>query len=162
MSSKNNEDKDLSLIHLADQLAAAAEQARETAIQGTDYMVTDAGRVPTGETIEVSDLLSSYLMEEWTWFSNLRTAPFAPDHCEHVDPSHPAMWFGILNYPNHFWCQECAADKVNEDEEVDRHKCDRCAKQGVTEFYDISFPAGNILIVGSVCRDCVDRTMAVK
>lgn len=161
MNEDNGLDNSIARAHLKDQLDAAAEQAMDTAKKATQYMIDHAGRTTTSGEMSVGELLESYLMEDWDWFRAItdpELEPFEPEHCEHVDPEHPAMWYGLLNFPDKFWCKPCVEQAVAEYGEIDKYKCDRCSTEDIHQFFDIGFPIGNILMIGSVCKDCVDKT----
>ena len=160
MNDDDNINDSIALEHVEDQLNAATEETMNVAKAATNRMITDYGRQPTKDTLSILELINSYLLEDWIWFRDVLSdnVKGLPDHCGHVDPAHPAMWYGILTYPNKLWCQSCTGLVIDREEENDMHKCDRCGTEGINQFYDIAFPVGNILIFGSICEDCVEKT----
>lgn len=158
-----NLNESIHMAHLKDQLEAAAEQAGDVSNSVNNYMMREMGREAAAGITSYEKLIQGYLMEKWTWFHPLLPGsglePFAPHHCDHVDPNHPGIWYGLMNIPNWFWCQECAGEVIKTNEDRDAHVCDRCSDPNTHQFYDFSVPLGNILMIGSICKSCVDKSL---
>lgn len=145
--------------HMKEQLEAAAEE---------NYLLTSQvhSQIASDKNVEVLkgpdtyvDLINGYLMSEWTWFKAIandveKDDSLVPDTCEHVDPLHPAIWVALLNHPNKFWCFDCAQEESDKEETKDA--CDRCSAY-TAKFYDFAIALGNIQLIGSICKSCVDK-----
>jgi len=148
--------------HFQDQLEAAYEQTWETTQLLNKHLIEDLGKT-IKTSVYLDTVINGYILEKWTWFSTLDAVkkgeiPFTPpETCSHIDPLHPAAWMGLLNYPNKFWCMQCASDRVLLDQEKDAHVCDRCLNDNTHKFYDFALPVGNIQIIGSICGMCVAK-----
>ena len=149
--------------HFNDQFEAAAAETWEVTTLMNSILTNDEGR-KVKTTATLNELIGGYLLEKWTWFTNLEDVKNGkmphtpPEICSHIDPLHPAAWYGLLNYPNKFWCLDCATQRVFLDAEHDAHVCDRCLNDNVHKFYDFGIPLGNIQLIGSVCGMCVEKT----
>jgi len=149
------------VTHFMDQFEAAVDESRVMSKALIDSMAIEKGR-EVKKTVDMRKIIDGYLLEKWTWFSSLESLKIGddftpPETCSHVDPLRPAPWMGLLNYPNKFWCMQCASDRVMLDEEKDAHVCDRCLRDNVHKFYDFILPIGNVQIVGSICGICVEK-----
>jgi hypothetical protein len=160
---EDNQNDSIREAHFKEQIEAAAMQASVVhtstmdAMDGLGYETVDKSRTK-------SEILKSYLLEEWTWLTSLEKkiendedVP-APEHCEHIDPMNPTIWVGMLAKPNTLLCMECAMDAGTKDVESGKELCDRCRLPNLSgEFYEFVMPIVNIQLMGSICKDCLDK-----
>jgi hypothetical protein len=147
-----------------EQIEAASEHARsvhtnfiETVTENFDYDPVDKNR-------SRRSLITGYLLEEWTWLTDLEARVAAdedipaPKHCEHIDPMNPTVWVGMLAQPNTLYCMDCALEQASTDVESGEELCDRCHTTNESgEFYEFVMPIVNIQFMGSICKSCLDK-----
>jgi hypothetical protein len=162
----DNNDEEILRSRMQEQLEAAAahnqyvyDASRQVLDDMPDFKSVDKPKTK-------KELLTGYLLKEWTWLNTLVTSfeagedgvvP-APDHCEHVDPVNPTIWIARLATPNRLVCMECALEASKEDVGTGLELCDRCHKTNLTgEFFEFNMPVVNIQVLGTICKDCFDK-----
>jgi hypothetical protein len=160
----NNQDQSIMEAHTKEMLEAAAEQTQNIATMANRVMTENFDYENVNKARTRAEIVSGYLLEEWTWLSSLESKIEAeedipaPDHCEHVDPTNPTVWIALLAKPNTLLCMDCAMDAATKDIESGQELCDRChVPNPDAEFYDFMMPIVNIQMMGSICKGCLDK-----
>ena len=143
-------------VHVQDQQEAAAEHARDIA----SFVAILRGIGP--EDSKNSKSMEILLQDKLSWLKD--TKSFMDAHlsekvktCEHVDLSHPSIYFIPLALPNSYSCPQCMRgilEKYNE-KGANRFLCDYCYKKPhKNHFHEILIQAGAFMVVGNVCPPC--------
>lgn len=159
----NNQNQSIVEAHTQEMLEAAAEQAREAATMANLVMTESLDYESVNKSRTRSQIVSGYLLEEWTWLTSLQSKIEAdeeipaPDHCEHIDPTNPTVWVALLSKPNTLFCMDCALEYAEADIASGKELCDRCHQSNYGEFYDFVMPIVNIQMMGAICKSCLDK-----
>jgi hypothetical protein len=160
---ENNQDNAIREAHFKEQMEAASDVANTSHSQLMDVL-EDLEYESVNKVRTKADLVNGYLLEEWTWLTNLQEKydneediP-APKHCIHVDPMNPTVWVGRLAQPNVLLCMDCALEEGQKDVATGLELCDRCHTTNESgEFYEFVMPIVNIQMMGSICESCMSK-----
>lgn len=149
---------DLKFSFWKDQKAAAEEQAAKIAASVRESLSED-GVVTESITSDANiRFYDTYIGSKFAWMESGEVfAEFPPLFCQHVSIDNPDVWVLTMAAPDIISCVSCAIDRARLDVQLYPDRCDNCLREGIHEFYETMIRAGNFMVSGNICQDCVDR-----
>ena len=149
---------DLKYSFWKDQKDAAEEQAADIAESVRKALNMRGVETESIRTDANQKFYDTYIGSKFYWMANVEAYEASPPlMCQHISLDVPGVWVLTMADPDIISCAPCAMDRGRMDLELYPDRCDNCLREGVSMFYETMIRAGNFMVSGNICQDCVDR-----